>query len=205
MLVVGLTGGIGSGKSLVASLFAEHHVPIIDTDVISRTLTQPKMPAFLSIVKHFGKGILQADGTLDRTQLSRIIFSDTEQRLWLEHLLHPLIQDEMEKQINALSAPYCIAIIPLLFEVEFYSIINRILVVDTPELLQIERVMSRDRVPRSHVEAILKSQAKRQDRVARAQDVILNDGQVSELIPQVEKLHEMYLGLGRNGSLTSRG
>lgn len=193
MLVVGLTGGIGSGKSSVAALFAERGVPVIDADVIARDLTQPGKPAFAAIVKHFGEQIVLPDGSLDRAGLRQIIFSDVNNRLWLEHLLHPQIRDEMSRQIKTIHAPYCIAVIPLLLEVEFYSFINRILVVDTPEHIQLERVTQRDNSPVIQIEAILKAQAKRQDRLARAHDVIVNDGELTDLVPQVEKLHEKYL------------
>lgn len=196
MLVVGLTGGIGSGKSTVAQLFAEQGVPIIDADKIAREITQPNTPAFTKIVKHFGQDIVLANGTLDRAKLRAIIFSDTKQRLWLEQLLHPLIREEMKQQIDKLSAPYCIAVIPLLLEVEFYSFINRILVVDAPEHAQINRVMTRDNASQQEVEAILKNQAKRYDRNVHAQDIILNDGKVADLLPQIEKLHEKYSTMG---------
>ncbi len=192
MLVVGLTGGVGSGKSTVAKLFAELGAPVIDADVIAREVTQVDKPAFASIIKHFGKEILLPDGTIDRAKLRNIIFSDSKQRLWLEHLLHPLIREEMKKQISTLTAPYCIAVIPLLLEVEFYSFINRILVVDAPEQAQVQRVITRDKATQSDIEAIIKTQASRQDRRARAHDIIINDGNKDDLIPQVEKLHEKY-------------
>src|SRR5262245_30067916 len=125
MLVIGLTGGIGSGKSTVAKLFAERGVPIIDADIAAREVTTPNQPAFYSIVKHFGQEIVAKDGTLDRSKLRHIIFSDPKQRLWLEHLLHPQIRSKMQHQIANMTTPYCIAVIPLLLEVEFYSFINR--------------------------------------------------------------------------------
>jgi len=192
MQVIGLTGGIGSGKSTVAKLFADLGVPIIDADVAAREVTQPNTAAFASIVKHFGKDILLPDGILNRAKLRNIIFVDAKQRLWLEHLLHPLIQKQMKQQIDQLSAPYCIAVIPLLLEVEFYSFINRILVVDAPEHAQIQRVMDRDNTSKLEIEAILKTQAQRKDRKAHAHDIIVNDGVLADLIPQVEKLHEKY-------------
>lgn len=198
MLIIGLTGGIGSGKSAVATLFAERGVPIIDTDIIARDLTQAGKAAFQRIIEHFGNSILLENGSLDRAKLRMIIFSNPKQRLWLERLLHPLIQKEMEQEISQLSSPYCIAVVPLLFEVEFYSIINRILVVDTPEHMQIERVMSRDKISQEHVEKILKTQANREDRLARAQDIIINDGHLADLIPQVDKLHQMYLKMSED-------
>lgn len=198
MLVVGLTGGIGAGKTLVASLFAKHGIPIIDADVIARELTQPKQPALLAIVQHFKEQLLLTDGTLDRAKLRKIIFNDPKQRHWLESLLHPLIRDEMVQQIKQVKMSYCIAIIPLLFEVEFYSFINRILVVDATENLQIERVLKRDNISKTELDAILKTQANRLDRVARAQDLITNNGSLEALNEQVEKLHEKYLAMSRN-------
>jgi len=196
MLVVGLTGGIGSGKSTVANLFANLGVPIIDADLVAREVTQPNQPAFASIIKHFGTDILLPNGTLDRTKLRNIIFANAKQRLWLEHLLHPRIREEMNIQINKLSSPYCIAVIPLLLEVEFYSFINRILVVDAPEQAQIQRVMIRDEAMQPDIEAILKTQASRQDRKAHAHDIITNDGVMDDLVPQVKKLHEKYSQMG---------
>jgi dephospho-CoA kinase len=196
MLVVGLTGGIGSGKTTVANMFAEHGVPIIDADMVARQVTTPDQPAFASIVKHFGPDIVLTNGSLDRNQLRHLIFHDPKQRLWLEKLLHPQIREEMQKQILQMSVTYCIAVIPLLLEVEFYSFINRILVVDAPESDQIKRVMQRDSSSKADVEAILKSQATRKDRRAKAHDVITNDGVVADLARQVEKLHGMYLKMG---------
>ncbi|MBV9576665.1 MAG: dephospho-CoA kinase [Gammaproteobacteria bacterium] len=193
MLVIGLTGGIGSGKSTVAELFRQHHVPIIDADVIAREVTQAGTPLLLQIAEHFGNEILLNNGSLDRAKLRQIIFHQPNQRLWLENLLHPIIREEMQQKINKLSSPYCIAMIPLLLEVEFYSFINRILVIDAPEQLQIERTALRDKAQKSQIEIILKAQAKREYRLAHAQDIIINDGKIEDLIPQVEKLHQEYL------------
>lgn len=198
MLVVGLTGGIGAGKSVVAKLFEQHGIPILDADVAAREVTTPDKPAFASIVKHFGESIVSSNGTLDRTKLREIIFSDPKQRLWLENLLHPLIRDHMREQLKHLNAPYCIAVIPLLLEVEFYSFINRILVIDAPENLQVERVMTRDQTSKTAVDAILQSQASRKDRRAKAHDIITNDKNLTHLLPQVEKLHQQYLEMAKS-------
>lgn len=200
MLVVGLTGGIGSGKSVVAQLFAERGVPVIDADQVSREVTQPGTPAFNAIVKHVGQHIVLTNGSLDRASLRRLIFDDAEERRWLEDLLHPMIREAMKKQVDSVSAPYCIAVIPLLLEVEFYGFINRILVVDAPEHLQIERVADRDQIAKPLIEAILKTQASRHDRQVRAQDVIINDKTLADLIPQVQALHEKYLKLAATAS-----
>jgi dephospho-CoA kinase len=193
MFVVGLTGGIGSGKSTVAALFAELGVPIIDADVIARELTTPATFAFSLIVKHFGQTILQPNGSLDRRKLRLLIFADTQQRLWLEQLLHPLILEAMQQQIAQLHTPYCIAVIPLLLEVASFSFINRILVVDTPEAEQIKRVSARDHLTPSEVDAILKTQTTREIRHAKAHDILSNDGSLEALITKVQQLHIQYL------------
>lgn len=198
MLVIGLTGGIGSGKSTVTKLFAAHGVPIIDADQISREITQPKQPALEIITSHFGPDILLKDGTLDRPKLRKIIFNHAEERLWLEKLLHPLIRQEIETRIQAHSAPYCITVIPLLFETMPYPFIDRILVIDISENQQVCRVSSRDNVPHAAIAPILKTQIKRKERLSKADDVINNAGTLATLIPQVEKLHQLYLSLAKS-------
>lgn len=195
MLVVGLTGGIGSGKSTVANLFAKHGVPIIDADVIAREITTPNHPAFVSIIQHFGKDVVLQNGSLNRAKLRQLIFSQPEQKLWLEKLLHPLIRDEIANQITTLTTPYCIAVIPLLLEAEVYSFIDRILVVDTTTTEQLKRTLLRDNVTEAEAQAILQSQTNREARLAKAHDIITNNGTLDDLIPQVNKLHEMYLKL----------
>lgn len=196
MLVIGLTGGIGSGKSTVAKLFSERGIPIIDADIVAREVTQPNKPAFKEIALHFGDEILH-NGSLDRGKLRKIIFENAKQRRWLEELLHPIIRKEMEQEIKSFNTPYCIAVIPLLLEVEFYFFINRILVVDTSPELQIKRIMSRDKTSKSEVETILKTQATREARIAKAHDLIINDGKLEDLAQQVAKLHEKYLELAK--------
>lgn len=195
MLVIGLTGGIGSGKSTVAELFAKHGVTIVDTDQLSRALTQPGQAAFHAIVKKFGPDILAADGSLNRKNLRTIVFAEKEKRTWLEDLLHPLIRAAMQQQTESALSPYCIAVIPLLFETKPNPLINRILLVDTLESLQIQRAMARDQHLAHEVEAIMKTQTNRQHRLAAAHDVIHNDGKPEDLAPQVDKLHQFYLSL----------
>ena len=195
MYVIGLTGGIGSGKSTVAATFANLGAGVIDTDAISREITQPGLPATKAIEKHFGNQVINPDGTLDRNAIKQHIFNDPDERNWLEELLHPLIKAELKRQIDELETPYCIAVIPLLFEVEFYESINRILVIDVTEETQIERTMKRDGVSREVVIKILQAQAKRKDRIARAHDIIINDGSTEDVIAQVEQLHHKYLKL----------
>lgn len=198
MLVIGLTGGIGSGKTTVANLFAQEGVPIIDADIISKKLTETNTPSYTKIVNHFGKEILTSDGSLNRKKLREIIFSHPEERLWLENLLHPLILQRMQELIHQLNVPYCIAIIPLLIEKGSYPFIHRILVVDSPLQLQINRVEERDLLARSIIESIINTQIKREERLARANDIIVNDSSLEHLQNQVKSLHKMYLQIAQN-------
>ncbi len=197
MLVVGLTGGIGSGKSTVAALFAAKSVPIIDTDMLARDITQPGQPTLDKIVEIFGKNMLLPDGHLDRARLRKLVFSNEQKRKQLEDLLHPLIRDEIKSKAALLEAPYCIVMIPLLFETPPNPFIQRILVVDASEELQISRTTLRDRSSKDDVSAILKTQANREKRLRLTDDVIVNDGLYEDLIPQVDKLHELYLSLAK--------
>lgn len=195
MLVVALTGGIGSGKSTVAQLFSEKGITVIDTDQLSRDLTQRGEPALKEIVQRFGESILNADQTLNRTKLRAIIFQDQEQRDWLEKLLHPLIRNKMNDQIIASASPYCIVVIPLLFETQPNPLINRVLVVDATEDEQISRTTARDQSDSKKVKAILKTQLTREDRLALADDIIDNHGTKDGLITQVDQFHQFYLSL----------
>jgi dephospho-CoA kinase len=195
MYVIGLTGGIASGKSTVATLFEKKGITIIDTDQLARQLTDIGKDALQKIALHFGKNILLPDGSLNRKLLRTIIFSDNTQRLWLEQLLHPLIRAEMEQQIYSAQSPYCIAIIPLLFESTPNPIINRILVVDSTEELQLERAQNRDNITLEEAQSILLAQAKREHRLANATDIIYNTGSIDTLQEEVEKLHQLYLSI----------
>lgn len=195
MLVVGLTGGIGSGKSTVAKMFAQRGVPVIDTDLLAREVAQPGKPALKQIVEQFGNDILAKDGTLDRAKLRKLVFKDNEKRHWLEQLLHPLIRDEVKHAIQKVRAPYCLVVIPLLFETGENPLINRVLVVDAVEKLQIRRATERDNISEDEVKAILKTQVDRIKRLKDTDDIINNNDGYDELIPQVEKMHEFYLSL----------
>lgn len=200
MLVIGLTGGIGSGKTVVAQLFANRGIPVIDADLIARQLTEPHQAAFIAIVKHFADiNLLKEDGTLNRATLRSIIFKENNERVWLEQLLHPLIRKEMHRQVMQIAAPvpYCIVVIPLLFESDPHSFIDRILVVDTPEETQINRVSARDKIPKADILTILQAQTTREQRLSQAHDIIINDGQIADLEPQIEGLHQLYSELAR--------
>ncbi len=198
MLVVGLTGSIGSGKSTVAELFAKLGVPVIDADILSREVTEPHTPAHGKIVAHFGHQILNADGGLNRGLLRKIIFNQPEERRWLESLLHPIILERMQSDIAKCQAPYCLAVIPLLLESDATSFIQRILVVDLPEEIQLERAKLRDNSTSEQIKAIIDTQIPRTARLARADDIINNAGTPDQLVAQVHDLHQQYLKMGEN-------
>jgi dephospho-CoA kinase len=195
MIKIGLTGGIGTGKSTLASLFADLGVPIIDADVLAHELTVPGSTALQAIVDHFGAAILKSDGTLDRSQLARLVFNNQSERLWLEQLLHPRIQKEMLRQLMKLNTPYCIVVIPLLAETKNIHFLDRVLVIDAPESLQIERVQARNQLSTTQIKAILQSQCSREERAAIADDVIINEGSLDKLKQAVRLLHEKYVRL----------
>jgi len=195
--VVGLTGGIGSGKSAVADLFAQRGVTVVDTDAIAHTLTAPGGAAMPPIRAGFGGGVVSADGALDRAAMRAMVFADPSARKRLEAILHPLIRAECERRIAAAAgAPYAMLVVPLLIEAgDYRKRVDRIAVVDCAEATQIDRVMSRSGLARAEVERILAAQATRGERLAAADDVIDNDGDIAALTPQIERLHENYLAL----------
>lgn len=198
-LIVGLTGGIGSGKSAVADRFAARGAAIIDTDVISRQLTGPGGAALPAIAEAFGPAMIAADGALDRAAMRRCVFADPAARQRLEAILHPLIRQMADRQMaDALAAglPYGILVVPLLVESgDYRSRVDRVLVVDCPESLQVERVMARSGLSADDVAAILAAQARRADRLAAADDVIVNDQGWTALDRRVDELHRNYLHL----------
>jgi dephospho-CoA kinase len=192
---VALTGGIASGKTTVAGLFAELGVALIDTDVIAREVVEPGQPALAAIVRGFGPEVLDADGCLDRRRMRERIFADPAVKQRLEAILHPAIRAEMERQSRVAGGPYQILVIPLLAEGRRRDHVDRVLLVDVPEALQVERLVSRDGVSREQAQASLNAQATRAERLAIADDVIQNSGRVDELKQQVRALHEKYLQL----------
>jgi dephospho-CoA kinase len=201
MFKVGLTGGIGSGKSTVADCFASHGVPVIDTDVIARELTAPGGAALEQIRAAFGDTVLRADGTLDRAALRRRVFADSAPRRQLEAILHPRIRQAVEQRLATLSAPYALIVIPLLVETGGYQdLLDRVLVVDCPEDVQIARVMARSGLTHDAVRAILAAQAGRAERLAAADDVIVNTGSPEALHAEVAALHHRYQALAAKDS-----
>jgi dephospho-CoA kinase len=192
---VALTGGIASGKSTVADLFAALGVPVIDTDVIAREVVEPGRPALAQVAEAFGADVLDPDGRLDRKRMRERIFADADARRRLEAILHPAIRAEMERQSQAAGGPYQVLVIPLLAEGGRRDHVDRVLLVDVPEELQIQRVMWRDGVSHGEAQASLNAQATRAQRLAMADDVLRNTGRVDDLREQVAKLHEQFLRL----------
>lgn len=195
MLRIGLTGGIGSGKSTVAALFAEHAVPVIDADAIAHQLTLPGGIAIAQIVQAFGTDILAPDKSLDRKRLAARIFNDSAQRTRLEAILHPLIRAEMQSAMDKLKAPYCLLVIPLLIETRQQKLVDRILVVDVDEITQLQRTQARDGRSADEIRAILAAQIDRSQRLKQADDYITNNGDREALKTQVDALHRKYLSL----------
>lgn len=194
-LRIGLTGGIASGKSTVADLFAEHHAPIIDTDVIARQIVRPGEPALDEIRAAFGDDVLDAQGRLDRSLMREIVFSDTARREKLESILHPGIRDEAIRQSDSADGPYQIIVVPLLVGSPMQQFMDRILVVDCHEDTQIRRLLARDAENEDQARRMLSAQACRQDRLAIADDVIANDSDLRNTRSQVHDLHNKYLML----------
>ena len=193
--ILGLTGGIGSGKSAAAEHFAALGVHVVDADHAARWVVEPGRPALAKIAEHFGDAVLQADGQLDRSALRSLIFSDPELRRWLEALLHPLIREEIALNLAQAKSPYAILVSPLLIESGQYATTQRVLVIDAPQALQIERTLLRDNTSEQQVQAILKDQASLEERLSHADDILVNDSDLKTLQTEVERLHHFYLTL----------
>ena len=200
MFVIALTGGIGSGKTTISDIFKEKNIPIIDTDVIAREIVEPNKLAYREIIKKFGEATLNTDRTINRQALGKLIFSNTEKRLQLESILHPVIWQEVYSQLNSLTTAYCIVVVPLLVEnlsqitkVKF----DRILVVDVEEKTQIIRSLKRDNSEIKEIKNIIQSQVSRQTRLDSADDIILNEGSIDSLNEKVNNLHLEYLKLSK--------
>ena len=193
--IVGLTGGIGSGKTAVASCFAELGIHTVDADDAARWVVEPGEPALVAIAQHFGPSVIQPDGQLDRAALRAIIFQQPEQRQWLEQLLHPIIRQRIVDNLATATSPYAILVSPLLIETQQTQLCQRVLVIDVPEALQISRTMQRDGVPEAQVRAILQAQFSRLQRLEQADDVLVNDQDLTHIRQQVQQLHQQYLAL----------
>ncbi|WP_127025897.1 dephospho-CoA kinase [Rheinheimera mangrovi] len=190
--IVGLTGGIGSGKTTIANLFHDLGIQSVDADLVAREVVMPGEPALAAIVQHFGAGILQQDGQLDRAVLRAKIFADETEKQWLNQLLHPLIRQRLLQQLQQCTSSYALLIAPLLLENKLQTYTDRVLVVDVPEELQLCRTVQRDQVPAEQVQNILQSQIARPERLRLADDVLLNTVPVFALQPQIQQLHSRY-------------
>jgi len=195
MLKVGLTGGIGCGKSTVARIFADLNIPVLDADQIAHSLVEKGQPALARIQQEFGASVLNPDGSLNRRHLREMVFSDLKQKQKLESILHPLIYKTLQAELETLAAPYCIISIPLLFETDMTHFVDRILVIDCPVETQIERVKIRDNLTIERIQSIIDNQVSRAYRIAKADDLIDNSTTDYRLAEQVKKLHNLYLSL----------
>ena len=196
MLVIGLTGGIGSGKSAVADLFRKLKVAVIDADQIARELVAPGSPLLAQIAQHFGDKALTKTGDLDRRYLRQVIFMDKKKKVWLENLMHPLIIEQIKQKISQVQSSYCVVVIPLLVESAYLlPFISRILVIDTPVEQQIERAIQRDKLSFDEAKAIVNQQVNRTERLLSAHDIIENKESLNELEQKIHALHEKYINL----------
>ena len=200
--IIGLTGGIGSGKSTVAEAFRQHGINTVDADSASRAVVEPGMPALESIGQHFGANILQQDGCLDRAALRSIVFSDPQQKAWLESLLHPLIREWIIQQLQTSSGPYVVLESPLLFETDQHQLADTVVLVDIPEKLQIERASARDSNLADQIKRIIDSQMPRQEKLSRADIVFDNSQPLETVASRVADLHNQFLSLAAAKSKT---
>ena len=199
MLVVGLTGGIASGKTTVSDLFAEQGAAVIDADVIGRQTLDPGQPVYRLLIDRFGEAILDSNKAIDRKAVRHSVFNQPELKLWLEENLHPLIYQACEKELAASqNQGYALLVVPLLFETNFHELADRFCVIDCPADVQLGRLMRRDDITRELAQKMINSQMTNDARVARADDVIGNSGSPEDLREQVNTLHQKYLGLAEN-------
>ena len=195
LLRIGLTGGIGSGKSTACRIFSDLGVPVIDADQIAHELSAKGQPAHLDIILAFGDKVIRSDGELDRSKIREIIFNDDDARLKLEGILHPLIYNEIDKQVSKLDHDYCIICIPLLIESGATNKVDRILVIDTPVEQQIKRTVARDGMDQNMITRIINTQVTRNERLSIADDIISNDGDIESLKKQIIDLNDRYKNL----------
>ena len=195
MFIVGVTGGIGSGKTAATDEFVRLGITIVDADVASRIVVEPGTPGLAAIAEHFGPELLLADGTLNRAAMRQRIFSNPEEKQWLESLLHPLIGNEIRRQLACSTSPYSILVSPLLIETTQATLCDRIVVVDADEDTQLARTVTRDNNDEAQVRRIIAAQAQRQDRLAAADDIIDNSTTIESLIHQVRTLHDQFIQL----------
>lgn len=195
-LIIGLTGGIASGKTTVADIFHQQFtIDLIDADIIARQVVEKGSAGLQAIEAHFGAAILTEQGSLDRGQLRERIFSRPEEKQWLNALLHPMIREQMQVEIDNVRSPYALLVVPLLIENQLQSMVDRVLVVDVDTETQLARTMQRDGVSQQQVESILSAQISREERLKHADDIITNNESNRELLPQITQLHQKYLAI----------
>ena len=192
-MIVGLTGGIGSGKTAVSDLFQDLGITIVDADLASRVVVEKGREELNKIAEHFGEDILTSNGELDRAKLREVIFNSEEEKLWLESLLHPAIASQIQKELDSSSSPYTILVSPLLLETDQKNFCSTVLVVDVPVETQNERTSQRDNVSEEQIKSIIASQIDRDSRLEQADEVILNDGSIQSLESKVQELHKKFL------------
>ena len=200
--IVGLTGGIGSGKTTIANLFANLGVPLVDADVVAREVVEKDSPLLSKIVEHFGPQILTKQGELNRAALREIVFHHDEEKQWLNNLLHPAIRERMKQQLSEQTAPYTLFVVPLLIENKLTALCDRILVVDVSPQTQLARSAQRDNNNFEQIQRIMNSQVSQQERLKWADDVINNDGELAQNLPHLQQkvleLHQFYLQQAEN-------
>ncbi len=202
MLIIGLTGGIGSGKTTVTNIFKSYNIPILDADIIARELVEPGKIALEQIVDYFGETILNEQGQINRTKLRDIVFNRPNDRRHLENILHPLIRKQIHASLPLLKSNYCIICMPLLLETKQTDLVNRILVIDVPEDIQLERAKKRDQLTNDEMKTIINVQFSREERLKYADDVILNDNNIEALAQKVQTMHLKYSELAKNKIVT---
>jgi dephospho-CoA kinase len=197
VLVIGLTGGIGSGKSTAAFIFENNGIEIIDADAISREVVEPESKALIEIAKHFGDELINEQGMLERNKLRKVIFQNPDEKDWLEKLLHPLITQSINARINSSTTEYCMLVSPLLLETDQHKLVDRILVIDVSVETQLQRTLSRDNSEESIIKSIIASQISRKERLKRADDVLKNELNIDTLEREAQSLHLQYLAAAR--------
>lgn len=200
--VVGISGGIGSGKTTVTNLFAEYGIEVIDADLIARQVVEPGTLGLSAIIDKFGQSVLDDSGHLNRATLRTLVFNDIAVKDWLNQLLHPLIREQMLVQTENAKSVYCLLSVPLLVENKLYEQVDRVVIVDVDEQVQLQRTVLRDKTNEQQIRAIMAAQATRQQRLAVADDVIDNNGQTEDLVKQVTQLHKHYLQLAQQKQIS---
>ncbi|PMH41268.1 dephospho-CoA kinase [Vibrio sp. 10N.286.49.B3] len=197
-LIIGLTGGIASGKTTVADLFQQHfNIDIVDADVVAREVVALGSVGLSKIVDHFGSAITLEDGQLDRAKLREHIFSNPQEKAWLDQLLHPMIREKILSELYKTTSPYALLVVPLMIENNLQVLTDRLLVIDVSPDIQIQRTMDRDNVSEKQVRAILQSQASREERLLQADDIVENNTLNQPLLPKITELHQKYLAIAR--------